>query len=59
MTTEFYIKKLNLLDSMNRKSRKFRELSEFLEKSIESIPPREFERKDFLMKKLSDICTHN
>lgn len=58
MTTELYIKKLNLLDGMSRNSRAFRELAESLEKSIENIPARDFERKDFLMKKLSDICIH-
>lgn len=57
MTTERYLKRLNLLDKLSRNSRAFRDLSESLEKSINSISPLQFERKDFLMKKLSDICT--
>lgn len=57
MTTEYYLKKLNLLNKMSRKSKEFRELSESLEISIENIPAMEFERKDFLMSKLTDICT--
>ena len=56
MTTERYLRRLNLLDNLSRNSRAFRDLSESLEISISSISPLEFERKDFLMEKLSNIC---
>lgn len=56
MTTENIIRRLNLLEGMNRNSKSFRELSDYLEKVIDGISPNDFERKDFLMKKLTQIC---
>ena len=44
------------LEKLSRNSKEFRELSDDLEKVIQNIPPSDFERKDFLMGKLTQIC---
>lgn len=59
MTTENIIKRLSILEALNRNSRDFRDLAEKLEKIIEAISPNEFERKDALMKRLTQICCSN
>lgn len=56
MTTENIIKRLSFLETLNRNSRDFRDLANALEKIIEAISPNEFERKDYLMGKLTQIC---
>ena len=56
MTTENIQKRITHLNSLSRKSKKFRELSERLEEIIKSIP--DFDRRDFLMESLTKVCTH-
>lgn len=56
MTTENIIKRLSFLETLNRNSKDFRDLANALEKIIEAISTNEFERKDYLMGKLTQIC---
>ena len=55
MTTENILRRIRILDTMNRNSKEFRLLAEFLEKKIEVKP--DFDLRDSLMDSLTKVCT--
>ena len=55
MTTENILKRIRILDTMDRRSKDFRLLAEFLEKRIEAKP--DFDLRDSLMDSLTKVCT--